>query len=115
MFNKGREAENHFLRVSKEAGKINSSVCMFVCHGLCVAGVLFYFLPAYQPLGLHRLSISDGAKLAKLRSVGPDETPVVRWVADVELVWRKHSNERNYLAISTAIAKRQGWGVGDNN
>lgn len=53
-------------------------MCMCVCHGWCASRVLFYFLSAYQPLGLHRLSISDGAELAKLRSAGPGGTPVVR-------------------------------------
>lgn len=90
-------------------------LCVMDCVWLGSCFIFSYQPRAYQPLGFHRLSISDGAKLAKLRSVGPDETPVVRWGADVEFVWRKHSNERNYLAISTAIAKRQGWVVGDNN
>lgn len=74
MFNRGREADNNFLRVSKEGEKINC-VCVFVSR------VLFYFLSASKPLGFHRLRLSDGAKLAKLRSAGPDETPVVRLCA----------------------------------
>lgn len=43
-----------------------------------VSGVLFYFLSASQPLGFQRLRLSDGAKLAKPRPAGPDETPVAR-------------------------------------
>ena len=43
-----------------------------------VSRVLFYFLSASQPLGFQRLRLSDGAKLAKLRPAGPDETPVVK-------------------------------------
>lgn len=71
MFNRGREADNHFLRVSKEGEKINS-VCVCLCLGSC------FIFSASKPLGFHRLRLSDGAKLAKLRSAGPDETPVVR-------------------------------------
>lgn len=61
MFNRGREAKNHFLRVGEEVGKINR---------VRVWGSCFIFSLPISPWAFHRLSISDGAELAKLGSAG---------------------------------------------
>lgn len=68
-----RQRSRQSFPQSEQGGRENQlCVCVFVSR------VLFYFLSASKPLGFHRLRLSDGAKLAKLRSAGPDETPVVR-------------------------------------
>lgn len=78
MFNRGREADNHFLRVSR--GRENQQLRVFV--RVCVfvwlhSGPSFIFTLPHSPLGFHRLRLSDGEKQAKLGSVDTDEPPVV--------------------------------------
>lgn len=80
MFNRGREADNHFLRVSR--GRENQQLCVYVhtpvymCAWLHPGSSTIFSLP-HSPLGFHWLRLSDGEKQAELGTMDPDETPVV--------------------------------------